>query len=164
MTNPAMPDLLKVGMTSRVPELRARDEDLNTTGVPAKYEVQYYAFFDDMYLAERKAHQKLKQYHYNKEFFKVDVPTAIDLIESLKLKFIKIFTGPKFEREFLLKAQEKERQRAALSRKKAEQQAEHQRRVEVMKERDHRIENQINKFRRTGIVEHTQEKLFGHLY
>jgi len=82
MTNPSMPGLVKVGMSKRVPTERTSDDDMASTGIPKRFEVQYYAFFDDMFKAEREAHHNLKEYHYGKEFFKNDVATAIVAIES----------------------------------------------------------------------------------
>jgi len=92
MTNPAMPGLLKVGMTARVPELRAADRDMTSTGVPGKFEAQYYSFFNNMVLAEKKVHLRLKPYHYSKEFFKTDILVAITAIESTGLEFTKVFS------------------------------------------------------------------------
>jgi len=78
-----MPGKLKVGKTIKVPTERAKE--LHSTGVPTPFEVQYYSFFDDMDLAERQAHKILSKYHHGKEFFDVDVPTAIHAIESIKI-------------------------------------------------------------------------------
>lgn len=94
MTNQAMPGLLKIGRTSKLPEKRAQDSDLASTGIPSKFEVQYYVLFDNMVLAEKKIHMNLNSYHYKKEFFRVDIPTAIMVIESINLPFKKIFSKP----------------------------------------------------------------------
>ncbi len=58
MTNPSMPGLVKVGMSTRVPDKRARDEDLNSTGVPTPFEVQYYSFFHDKAKTEAQAKEE----------------------------------------------------------------------------------------------------------
>lgn len=55
LTNPSMPGLVKVGMTQKVPTERIKDQDLNATGIPTKFVVEYYAFFDDMVNAEKKS-------------------------------------------------------------------------------------------------------------
>jgi tetratricopeptide (TPR) repeat protein len=109
MTNPSMPGLVKVGMSSRNPALRVKDDDLTSTGVPTPYQVQYSALFDDMRQAEILAHQKLLQFHYKKEFFKTDVATAIYAIESVGIPFIKHFSLPE--------AQKKSAELAELSRR-----------------------------------------------
>ena len=89
MTNDSMPGIIKVGMSTKVPTERAKE--LEDTGLPMPYVVQYYAFFDDMQQAEKKAHNELSKYHYNKEFFKTDVGTAINCIENLGLSFNRLY-------------------------------------------------------------------------
>ncbi len=86
-----MPGLLKVGMSTKIPEERARELS-SDTGVPTRYIVEYYSSFDDMRIAEREAHRSLKQYHYNKEFFKITVPRAIHAIENLGIPFTRHYS------------------------------------------------------------------------
>ena len=87
MTNQSMPGL-KSWYVARNPALRAKDNDLTSTGVPTRTsEVKYSALFDDMCIAEKLAHQNLARYHYNKEFFKTDIATAIYAIESVGIPF-----------------------------------------------------------------------------
>lgn len=87
-----MPGLIKVGRTARNPVLRTMDDDLASTGIPTPFKVEYYAWFDNMWEAERKAHRALSDYHHGKEFFKTDTATAIHKIENLNLKFTKLFS------------------------------------------------------------------------
>lgn len=82
-SNESMPGILKVGMSQRVPDLRAKDDDLNSTGVPTAYKVEYYAFFPDAFLAERTAHQRLSDWHVNKEYFRLPLDHAVSVIESI---------------------------------------------------------------------------------
>jgi len=91
MTNPSMPGLIKVGMTNRNPLLRAKDNDLNSTGIPTPFQTQYFAFFAEMAKAEKKAHRKLYDYHYGKEFFKIDVISAVQIIESINIPFTSVY-------------------------------------------------------------------------
>ena len=97
LSNDSLPGKLKVGMSLKVPTERAKE--LHTTGVPTPFKVEYYAFFDDMAKAERTAHYKLKKYHHNKEFFSVDVPTAIQVIESIDIPFTKLFSNPENDKK-----------------------------------------------------------------
>ncbi|MDM8537668.1 GIY-YIG nuclease family protein [Desulfobacterales bacterium HSG17] len=90
MTNPSMPGLLKVGMTTKVPEYRANQLS-TTTGVPTPFETQYYAFFENRVEAEKRAHQALNDYHHGKEFYQVDINTAINVIESINISFTRLF-------------------------------------------------------------------------
>jgi len=117
MTNPSMPGLLKVGMTKKVPTLRALDKDLNTTGVPTLFQTQYYAFFDNMIFAEQQAHRKLQQFHHGKEFFKTDVATAICAIESINIPFTKLYSKPEDDTKA---AKIRQEQQAARKRQEAE--------------------------------------------
>ena len=108
MTNRSMPGLVKVGMSAKNPALRAKDDDLTSTGVPTPFEVQYSALFDDMRKAEKLAHQNLSQYHYNKEFFKTDIATAIYAIESVGIGFTKHFSLPEEQKKAAEIAKQKE--------------------------------------------------------
>ena len=80
ITNKAMPDLLKVGFSTKDPELRA--DELHTTGIPHRYVVEYDVLVHEPYTVEQKAHMLLKSYHENKEWFKCDIPTAIIAIRQ----------------------------------------------------------------------------------
>jgi len=88
-----MPGLIKIGMTTKVPEERAKELS-DATSTPTPFIVEYYAIFDDMQKAEKLAHNKLYQYHHGKEFFKIDVVIAIQIIESLGLSFTKLHSKP----------------------------------------------------------------------
>jgi len=110
MTNDSMPGLVKVGMSKKVPTERAKE--LEDTGVPKPYEVQYYAFFDNMHLAEKEAHKALTKYHYNKEFFEVDVGTAIYHVENIGIPFKRLHSKPDDDRhvhEFRRQIQEEDK-------------------------------------------------------
>lgn len=89
MTNPAMPGLVKVGMTRNPPEERA--VQLSTTGVPIHFEIEYYGRVDNRFIAEKCAHNRLKNYHHGKEFFKVDVGVAIYCVETISQPIKRIF-------------------------------------------------------------------------
>ena len=130
MTNQSMPNQLKVGKTRKVPTERAKE--LDTTGVPTPFEVQYYAFFDDMDEAEKRAHSKLSNYHHGKEFFKVDVPTAINAIESTGIAFQKLFSKPEDD-----KLAEQIRKKLETEERRREKQL--KQRNEIQKRRDEEI-------------------------
>lgn len=77
MTNPAMPGLVKIGMTTRSPEERA--QELASTGVPMPFHVVAAWPVDDVRAAERDAHEALARYRVNdaREWFRLSVPAAI---------------------------------------------------------------------------------------
>ncbi|MCB6177535.1 GIY-YIG nuclease family protein [Rhodobacter sp. Har01] len=82
LTNPAMPKLCKVGYTTRSPEERA--VELHTTGVPMPFRIVASWPTSDAREAERVAHKALAHYRTSeaREWFSVDVPTAIERIEK----------------------------------------------------------------------------------
>lgn len=75
ITNKAMPNLVKVGYSTKDPELRA--EELHTTGVPHRFVVEYDVLVHEPRDIEQVAHNLLKNYHANKEWFNCSVETAI---------------------------------------------------------------------------------------
>ena len=80
ITNEAMPNLLKVGFSTKDPESRANE--LHTTGVPYRYVVKYDALVNEPRDVEQKAHILLNAYIANKEWFKCDIATAIIAIRQ----------------------------------------------------------------------------------
>ena len=80
LSNPAMPGLCKVGMTTRTPEERAAE--LYDTGTPAPYEVAAAWPVDDVRAAERDAHDRLARYRVSdaREWFRLTADQAIDVI------------------------------------------------------------------------------------
>ena len=146
MTNPSMPGLIKVGMTTRNPALRAKDDDLTSTGVPTPFIVEYSAYFDDMMEAERSAHQALSDYHYGKEFFKTDVPTAIHAVENTGLPFKKIYSKPEDEERAAEIAKKKVHEEWLISLKEAraaEKEAEEKKRAAEIAEKNAQEEKRI---------------------
>lgn len=82
MTNPAMPDVIKIGKTSNDPEFRARQ--LRETGVPLPFEVRYSGWVSDYESVERELFRILSDYRISgdREFFSCDVATAVDEIRK----------------------------------------------------------------------------------
>lgn len=95
ITNKSMPDLVKVGYTTKDPEKRANE--LYSTGVPHRYVVEYEALVDNPYRIEQKAHKLLKDYIENKEWFRCNIIRAVAairqaannaiMLESVKFSF-----------------------------------------------------------------------------
>ena len=84
MSNPAFPNLLKIGKSKKDPTTD-RVNELNQTGVPEPFKVEYYAFVEDEDYLERVVHQKFASQRPNKsrEFFSVKVEDAINTIRLL---------------------------------------------------------------------------------
>ena len=93
-----MPGIIKIGMSTKMPEERAKELSSDTS-TPTPFIVEYYAIFDDMIKAERMAHQRLKPHHHGKEFFSTTVENAIYSIEELGLSFQKLYSRTDYENE-----------------------------------------------------------------
>jgi hypothetical protein len=93
LSNPDLPGLLKVGMTSKKPELRAKELS-GTTGVSSKYVIEYYGKVSDRFVAEKAAHNRLKNFHHKKEFFKVDIEVAIYCVETISSPIERVYITP----------------------------------------------------------------------
>ena len=76
-----MPGLVKVGYSSKDPEARA--SELNSTGVPHPYTVDYEILVEDPYKLEQKAHRALTEKKENKEWFRCTVEEAISAIKKV---------------------------------------------------------------------------------
>ena len=87
--NPAFPNLVKIGKSDRDPNLRK--EELQTTGVPKPFKVEYWALVDDPSSVEKKVHIKLQDLREdkNREFFNCSVPDAFGSIQSSSSPHIK---------------------------------------------------------------------------
>lgn len=74
MTNRAMPGIVKIGMTTRSPELRARDLS-GATGVPEPFEVVHAVSVSDCAAVEAALHRKLTRARHRvnrrREFFRL---------------------------------------------------------------------------------------------
>ena len=83
MVNPSLPNLVKIGKTTREPNERAKELS-SATGVPTPFILVYYKPFKDCHFAELVIHNYLKekgvQVNDNREFFKVSTTYAIDII------------------------------------------------------------------------------------
>lgn len=71
---------LKIGRTAKHPMERARS--LSSTGVFSSYQVLFSLPVFNQFIVESKIHKKLKKYRISKEFFSVDIETAIKTIED----------------------------------------------------------------------------------
>ena len=78
LVNATMPGYLKIGMTERTPEERARELS-QVTGVPVPFTVAYSEDVPDCAAAERLIHARLDQFRTRKgrEFFHLSLRDAI---------------------------------------------------------------------------------------
>ena len=84
MTNPAMPDLVKIGKT-RI-ELAARQKELYTTGVPLPFDIHYAAEVDDAGFVESKLQLAFGDHRINprREFFRIAPEKVVAAIQLAK--------------------------------------------------------------------------------
>jgi hypothetical protein len=81
LSNASMPGLIKIGCTSRSPEERRRELS-RPTGIPVDFEVEYEIYSYNIKEVEREIHKALTKYKFGKEFFEVDVNTAINILRK----------------------------------------------------------------------------------
>lgn len=89
LTNKAMPDIVKIGFSTKDPSLRAGE--LDGTGLPHSFFVEYDALVVDPRDVEQQVHQRLREYHEGKEFFRITISQAIEcirLVASMQKKTI----------------------------------------------------------------------------
>ncbi|MCD7972227.1 MAG: GIY-YIG nuclease family protein [Candidatus Azobacteroides sp.] len=86
LSNPAMPDLVKIGMTTRN-EIDSRMRELYSTGVPFPFECEYACKVrvDDCLKIEKALHVAFHPYRVNasREFFKILPEQAIAILKLL---------------------------------------------------------------------------------
>lgn len=85
LINPALDkDYLKIGMTRRTPEIRAKELSKGT-GIPADFHVAYELLVPDYEIAEKIVHQKLDQFrpNNNREFFVLPLKKAIAMLDEI---------------------------------------------------------------------------------
>ncbi len=83
LRNAAMPGLLKIGFSVKVPTERAAE--LFTTGVPEPFELIYYCLVENAGKLESQLHQSLSGHRYrgDREFFNVELQFAVRSIAAL---------------------------------------------------------------------------------
>lgn len=124
LSNPAMPNLLKIGKSDRDPT-GFRAAELYTTGVPQPFKVEYFAYVEEHHTLERKIHSTLstRRPNSNREFFTVSIEEAVLLIrESGLVLSEKLF----FKTEAEIRAEKEKAERRLqeeYARKAAEEEA-----------------------------------------
>jgi hypothetical protein len=93
MTNEHIPNLIKIGMTTRTPT--ERSSELSSTGVPGRFSVEYSIFVPNCEQIEKRVHKALQEFRLSedREFFKVEISTAIEVIEKHANTMVEYFPG-----------------------------------------------------------------------
>ena len=87
LSNPAMPDYIKVGKTG---DLKQRMASLNNTSVPFPFMCERASVVDDMDNVEKKIHSAFTDSRVNtkREFFEIDASRIIDILELVEIENI----------------------------------------------------------------------------
>lgn len=83
LTNPAMPDMVKIGKTGR--DILVRLKDLYSTGVPLPFECAYAAKVNEVDKWEKAFHTAFGPYRVNpnREFFSINPEQAVALLDLM---------------------------------------------------------------------------------
>lgn len=92
-----MPGLVKVGYSSKDPELRAKE--LNSTGSPCPYVVEYEMLIDEPFQIEQKVHNILSSKRKGKEWVECSAEDAVGAIQSVAGRSAIDQTFKKIDRE-----------------------------------------------------------------
>ena len=88
LANSSMPNLVKIGKTTRCPEQRAKELS-SGTGIASPFFVAYHSYFNDCSFVEKYLHKNLEDMRYssNREFFNLPIKDAVDHLISASSKF-----------------------------------------------------------------------------
>ena len=81
ISNRAMPGIVKIGYSRKDPELRAAE--LDHTGVPHPYLVEYELLINEPYRVEKNTHKLLFEKHEGKEWFRCTPEEAVVAIKQI---------------------------------------------------------------------------------
>ncbi len=81
ISNKGMPDLIKVGFSTKDPHERAKE--LGNTGSPHPYKVEYEVLVNDPYSIEQTVHRTMNNCHEAKEWFRCTVEYAIIQVQTV---------------------------------------------------------------------------------
>lgn len=84
LSNPALPGLLKIGYTSKKPNIRIKEVS-SSTGVPVPFKLEFVYRTVNGQALEKAVHKYLEGYRVNnkKEFFQVSINTARQVITEI---------------------------------------------------------------------------------
>jgi hypothetical protein len=87
LSNPSIPNLLKIGFTTQSPTHRAAQLS-STSGIPTPFEIKKYFRIKDPYIIEQMIHSDLQDYRIAKEFFAISVEQMIHLVNGKYSEYI----------------------------------------------------------------------------
>jgi len=143
ITNKAMPGLIKVGFSTKDPELRARE--FGGTHSPHPFIVEYEVLVNNPYKYEQLAHKELESYRENKEWFRCGLEQGISAVKTvigaeLITEDIKHINRQQIEESIKQKEQEEKKESENAKRIQEEKRRE---RVRKSREEEKRRENEF---------------------
>ena len=79
-------DKIKIGKTEKHPEIRAEQMSKQTASI-GDFKLQWFEEVSDCHFMESYLHFIFKEFHYKKEFFKIDLDLAIEIAKVSTLYF-----------------------------------------------------------------------------
>lgn len=131
ISNKAMPGLVKVGHSTKDPEIRA--EELNHTGSPHPYLVEYWMLIEDPYQIEQQIHNLLSSKREAKEWFRCTAEEAVVAIKQVagSRAIIENYTRAERAKAEALHRQKVKEQKTRLAQEKVKKDIEERLRSEV---------------------------------
>lgn len=98
LTNPAMPGLVKIGMTT-YEDVGSRLSQLYSTGVPVPFELVFACRVPDAYTVEQALHRAFAPYRLNpkREFFQINIEQALAIMKLLHVEEVTSDIGEKMD-------------------------------------------------------------------
>ncbi len=88
LTNPAMPGIVKIGITTR-PNIEVRLKELFTTSVPVPFKCEFACQVEDCSKVESALHKAFRPYRFpQREFFKIEPDQVIPILQLFEKKDI----------------------------------------------------------------------------
>lgn len=84
-TNPALKGLIKIGMTTKTPEVRLKQLS-KSASIPDDFCLEWSVVTDDTYADEIIFHKILSEHRYSKEFFRICPDKALSILNKANKK------------------------------------------------------------------------------
>jgi hypothetical protein len=81
LENDSIPEILKIGFTSRPPDVRAKEIN-QKTDIPGTFSVSWYKRTIDPYIVEQRVIDALSEHHLGREIFRCGIELAKNCVEN----------------------------------------------------------------------------------
>ena len=142
ISNQAMPGIFKIGFTLKDPELRAKE--LDSTGVPFPFVVEYEILVDDPHALEQRVHKSLRAQREGKEWFRCSFTQAVQMIRACYQG--KVYLEQHFKEDYGSNQEQEEQVRLERERQRKEAEKREEQRLRENKQK--KIEEEKQKLER----------------